>query len=98
MAVLNREEWERIRAGGRTRYMLLWGVCGRGIPIALVLMVIFLALEGRSFDAELLRDTSLWIRFVLAAALFSVGGVVSSYNRWRQMEQRYGGDGPGAVG
>lgn len=86
---VSREEWPRIRAAGRTRYLLLWGVLGRGIPMALVVMLVFLLLEGKPLHAGLLRDGGEWLRFFAAAGLFSVGGVVSSYARWRAMEQRF---------
>lgn len=90
MRGVSSEEWEKVRDGGRIRYAFLTGVVGRGVPIAVVLMVVFLALEGRSFSTELLQDPWVWGRFLLAAALFSVGGVISAFTRWRAMEQRYG--------
>ena len=83
------EEWEKIKAGGRTRFLLLFGVVGRGIPMAVAFLILFLYLEGRAFDASLLRDTHVWLRFLLAAVLFSLGGVASSYARWRAMELRF---------
>lgn len=82
-------EWEQIKAGGRTRYLLLFGVVGRGVPMAAVFLIVFLYLEGRAFDASLLRDGTVWLRFLLPAALFSLGGVASSYARWRAMELRF---------
>ncbi len=84
-----REEWEEIKAAGRTRYLLLFGVAGRGIPMAVIFLVVFLFLEGRSFDASLLRATDVWLRFGAAAILFSLGGIASSYARWRAMEMRF---------
>ncbi len=84
-----RDEWEQIKAGGRTRFLLLFGVLGRGIPMALVFLIVFLYLEGRPFDASLLADPKEWLRFLLAAALFSIGGIASSYARWRAMEVRF---------
>ena len=84
-----RAEWEKVKAGGRTRFLLLFGVLGRGIPMAAVFFIVFLYLEGRSFDASLLADGKEWLRFLLAAALFSLGGIASSYARWRAMELRF---------
>ena len=84
-----REEWEQIKAGGRARFLVLFGVLGRGIPMALVFLIVFLYLEGRAFDASLLRDGGTWLRFLLASLLFSLGGVASSYARWRAMELRF---------
>lgn len=84
-----RSEWEEIKANGRTRFLLLFGVLGRGLPMAAVFLIVFLFLEGRSFDAELLGDRNVVLRFLLAALLFSVGGVASAYARWRAMELRF---------
>lgn len=89
LGTTKRSEWESIKASGRTRYLLLFGVVGRGLPMAAVFLIVFLYLEGRPFDASLLRDSGVWLRFVMAAALFSVGGVASSYARWRAMELRF---------
>lgn len=86
---VSREEWQSIRAAGRNRYLFVWGVLGRGIPMALVVMAVFLLLEGKPLDTDLLRDGSQWLRFLAAAGLFSIGGIVSSYARWRAMEQRF---------
>ena len=86
IAGMTPEAWERLRARGRTRYLLLWGVLGRGLPMALLVMMLFLVLEGRRFDSTLLGDASLWLRLLLGAALFSVGGAASAYARWRSME------------
>lgn len=86
---VSREEWQTIRAAGRNRYLFIWGVLGRGIPMALVVMLVFLLLEGKALGPDLLRDGSQWLRFIAAAALFSIGGVVSAYARWRAMEQRF---------
>ncbi|NIV74627.1 MAG: hypothetical protein GWN37_07290 [Gammaproteobacteria bacterium] len=96
LGTTQRSEWERLKAGGRTRYLLLFGVIGRGIPMAAVFLIVFLYLEGRSFDAALVRDFGVWWRFLLAALLFSVGGVASSYARWRAMELRFESDERGA--
>ena len=84
-----RAEWEEIKAGGRTRFLLLFGVIGRGIPMAALFLIVFLYLEGRDFDASLLRDGGVWLRLVAASVLFSLGGVASSYARWRAMELRF---------
>jgi len=89
MRGVSEQEWEKICDGGRTRYAILSGVVGRGLPIAAILMVVFLVLEGRSFTPELLSDPWVWGRFLLAAALFSVGGIISAFARWRAMEEKY---------
>ena len=93
LGTTQRSEWEKLKAGGRTRYLLLFGVVGRGLPMAAVFLIVFLYLEGRSFDTALLRDFGVWWRFLLAALLFSVGGIASSYSRWRAMELRFEGEG-----
>ena len=95
VAGLTREQWGKTRAAGRTRYLLLWGVLGRGLPMTVLLTVLFLVLEGRRLELALLGDASLWLRSLFAAALFSVGGVASAYARWRSMELRFDAEGDG---
>ena len=88
---VGREEWEAIKARGRRRYVLMNGIFARGLPLALILMIVFIFLEGRPLDAQLFKDGMLWLRFLGAAALFSIGGVATFYARWRAMEIRYDG-------
>jgi hypothetical protein len=86
----SRAEWERIREQGLRRYLLVRGVLLRGIPMAIVIVLALEALQGRSIDRELLLDKAFEWRLWVAAALFSLGGVISSYARWKLLDASFG--------
>jgi hypothetical protein len=91
MAASRRREWERMRSRGLARHLVLRGVLLRGIPMALAVVLLLALLgEGDRGLADELRDPGFWARFVVATALFSLGGIVSSYARWRALERRFG--------
>jgi hypothetical protein len=46
-------------------------------------------LQGHPLDG-MLRDGALLGRLALAVVLFSIGGVVSTYARWRALDLRFG--------
>lgn len=90
-----RAEWERIRTRGVWRHALQRGLA-RGVPMGLLIIVALELVQGQGLGAERLRDPELLGRFALAVALFSLGGVVSTYARWRALDARFGE--PGAQG
>lgn len=84
-----RAEWERIQRTGVWVHAIRRGLL-RGIPTGLLIIVVLELLSGRPLDASRLRDGELLGRFALAVALFSLGGVVSTYARWRALDLRFG--------
>lgn len=85
----SRDEWDRVRARGRNRFLLLRGVLGRGVPMALVCAVgIELYLGGRLPEA--LSTPSFLGRLALALAFFSVGGVLNAQMQWKLNHKRFG--------
>ncbi len=85
-----RERWERIRQGGLVPYLVSRGVL-RGLPMAAAVIAVVELLSGAG--AERLRDPDLYVRLLVAGALFSVGGAVSAWARWKGMAARYEDDG-----
>jgi hypothetical protein len=86
-----RREWQRMRARGLPRQLVVRGVLLRGIPMAVaVVLLLELLREGDGGLGARLRDPAFLVRFVVATALFSLGGIVSSYARWRALERRFG--------
>ena len=71
--------WQKAREGGKTRFVLLFGVAGWGLLTALLFSMIPL-LFGNSFD---------WFRAALAFVLFPVGGIFWGTYMWSHMEKRY---------
>jgi len=84
-----RAEWERIRRTGVWPHAIRRGLL-RGIPTGLLIIVALELLSGRPLDASRLRDGELLARLALAVVLFSLGGVVSTYARWRALDLRFG--------
>lgn len=90
MKIASREEWERIRSRGRTRYLVAAGVLGRGLPMGVVVALAVEVLTGRPLPESLLS-----LRFVLTLlagiALFSLSGCIRAATLWRLAERRFGG-------
>jgi hypothetical protein len=89
IAARRREEWERIARSGVWPYALRRGLL-RGVPMGLGIILVLELLQGRPLDAALLRDGGLLARFALAVVLFSLGGMISAYARWRALDLRFG--------
>ena len=85
----SRAEWERIRDQGLVRHLLVRGVL-RGTPMAIALILLLEVLQGRSIDRELLLDRAFEWRLWTAAALFSVGGALSAFARWKALDASFG--------
>jgi len=85
-----RAEWERIRARGLTRYLLVRGILLRGVPMAIAVILLLTGLRGGSLDRRALLAPDFLARVVVAVLLFSVGGMVSAYARWRSLDLRFG--------
>ena len=90
MQLSSREEWDRVRARGRTRYLVLVGVVRRGLPMGVLVAFAVEVLTGRPVPDSLLSP-----RFVLTVlagvALFSLSGCIRAAAQWRLAERRFGG-------
>ena len=91
MSLSTREQWERARAGGRTRYLWLAGAVQRGLPMGVVVALAAEVVTERELPGSLL---SLRFAFTLVAgvALFSLSGCIRAATQWRLAERRFGGD------
>jgi hypothetical protein len=90
--IRRRAEWERIRATGLPTFLLVRGVLLRGIPMALAVMLLLVVLQGDSFDRATLLDPAFLARLGVATLLFSLGGMLSAYARWRALDARFHDD------
>jgi hypothetical protein len=84
-----RAEWERIRQAGVWPHAFRRGLL-RGVPMGLAIVLALELLRGRPLDAGWLRDSALLGRCALAVVLFSLGGMLSTWARWRALELRFG--------
>ena len=89
IAARRREEWQRIQRVGLWPYAIRRGLL-RGVPMGLGIILRLELLQGRPLDASLLRDAGLLARFALAVVLFSLGGMLSAYARWRALDLSFG--------
>jgi hypothetical protein len=87
-----RAEWERLRAGGLRRFLVVRGVLWRGLPMAVLVAVLLATMRDPRGAAPIWRDPGFLVRFALAVLFFSVGGMLSAYARWRALETRFGGE------
>jgi len=84
-----RAEWERIRSTGVWPHAVRRGLL-RGVPMAIGIILLLEVVQGHPLDATLLRDPAVLGRLALAVLLFSLGGIVSTYARWRALDLRFG--------
>jgi hypothetical protein len=76
------DRWERIRAAGRKRFIVLWGVLGWGVCSALLFSVWIIRSEHESF----------WSGVGTAAVsliVFPLGGIFFGYMTWIMCECMY---------
>ena len=84
-----REEWEHLRRHGVWPYALRRGLL-RGLPMGLGIILLLELFQGKELGFSMLRDPATLGRFVVAVLLFSVGGIIQAYGRWRALDLRYG--------
>ena len=84
-----RDEWRRIQAQGMRRF-LVQGALRRAIPMTILALVLLELFEGGAFTRERLASAAFLERLVLALAVFSAGGAISAYARWRSFQALYG--------
>jgi hypothetical protein len=92
----NAEEWARIRARGKPRFLLLRGVLTRGVPMALVCAIGIEIYLGNALP-ETMGSPAFLGRLALALIFFSLGGVLNAQMYWRLNERRFGGQAGGSV-
>jgi len=88
MRIHGREEWAKLQAEGKRRYLLRYGVIGRGIPMGCVVAVLIEAVLGHQLPDALLEPSFLW-NLLLAVGVFSVSGSLSALANWRVHQRRY---------
>ena len=84
-----RGEWERTRAGGLARFLLVRGLLWRGLPMALAVVLLLDLLQVAPRGGGWC-DPAFLARFAAAAVLFSLGGMLSAYARWHALDARFG--------
>jgi hypothetical protein len=78
----NWSRWERTRQGGRTRFILLWGVCAFGLSCGILGTAGFIA------DGTDHHRTFAWINF-LPLMLSPMAGYMFGAVFWQHTESQY---------
>lgn len=81
------EDWYRVRAAGKARFVLLSGIA-RGIPMGLAVMILIELFAGGPFPESLASWRFAW-RALLAVAIFTASGCVSAALSWGVFERRF---------
>ncbi len=89
MALVSAQDWPRIRAAGRGRFLFTRGVLGRGVPMALVVAVGIELMVGGPLPDSLLGSEFLG-RLALALLVFGIGGALNAQMQWKLAERRFG--------
>lgn len=76
----------RVLDGGRTRFILRWGVLGAGVPL-FVLMSLLPSLGAVPWLAESMERP--WFNVLTGAVLWPIAGYLLGLILWRAMEWRY---------
>jgi Na+-driven multidrug efflux pump len=75
------EKWERVRAAGRARFVLVYGVVGWGVTVAVLYSLV----------SYFLLDQSFWRALIISLVLFPIGGYWLGKQWWDVNEKKYGG-------
>ncbi len=89
MRLHSREDWEKIRALGRGRYLFRYGVVGRGIPMGIAVSLLIELWDPSGAMPDVLLETRFLGRLLLAVGVFAASGCVSALANWRVHERRF---------
>jgi hypothetical protein len=84
------EDWQRLRAGGKARFVLVSGLA-RGIPMGLAVMLVIELFSGEPIP-ESLATWRFASRALFAVAIFTASGCVSAALSWGMLEKRFEAD------
>jgi hypothetical protein len=92
MRIHSREEWAKVRTAGRARYLLRYGVIGRGIPMGVVVALLIELWDPSGAMPDALLETRFLWRLLLAVTVFSASGALSALANWGVHERRSAGE------
>ena len=84
------EEWQAIRARGKSQYILRNGVLGRGLPLGVLCAVALEMALGHELP-DALATAGFAGRLLLAVSVFSISGSLSARMTWNIHERRFSG-------
>ena len=89
MRLHSKDDWAKIRALGRGRYLFRYGVVGRGIPMGILVALLIELLDPSGPMPDALLETRFLGRLLLAVAVFAASGCISALANWRVHERRF---------
>jgi hypothetical protein len=89
MRLHSKEDWEKIRTQGPKRYLLRYGVVGRGIPMGVVVALLIELWDPSGAMPDALLEPRFLGRLLLAVAVFTASGCISAWANWRVHERRF---------
>ena len=90
MRIHSEEDWAKIRTLGRERYLLRYGVIGRGLPMGIVVALLIELWDPSGAMPDALLDLRFLGRLLLAIGVFAASGCISALANWRMHERRFG--------
>ena len=84
-----RDEWDRIRARGLRRFVVI-GALRRGIPMAIGVVLLLEILQGNTLTRERLTSPEFAERVLVCLLVFVAGGALSAFARWKSHEALFG--------
>ena len=93
MRLHSKEDWAKIQTLGRGRYLLRYGVVGRGIPMGIVVALLIELWDPSGAMPDALLEPRFLGRLLLAVAVFTASGCISAWANWRVHERRFQGEG-----
>jgi hypothetical protein len=91
MRIHGEEEWAKLEAEGKGRYLLRYGVIGRGVPMGIVVALLIELWDPSGEMPGALLEPRFLARLLLAVTVFAASGCLSSLANWRVHARRFGG-------
>jgi hypothetical protein len=83
-----RKRWEQLRARGKRRFVVLHGVLGWGVPVAVV-WSIWMQLWDNGFSLDGFLSARFFSQMVVAFMVFPAAGILFGHWMWWFNERRY---------
>lgn len=88
MRSYSREDWGKVRAGGKRWFLLRNAVFARGVPMGIIVALVIEIYLGHPIPGALLEAPFLG-RLLLAVGVFSLSSSLSALANWRYHERRF---------
>lgn len=89
MRRFSKEEWEKVREGGKMPFLLRYGFLGRGFPLGLITAITIDVYKGGQFP-ENLQTASFYGLLAFCVAVFTASGALGANANWSLHERRHG--------